>query len=63
MENVLKSLTEREREILDYCISYGSGKASGLPGYTRMIIIYKLWKALVDLTKVEETKEETKTDE
>ena len=63
MKDILKTLTERERDLLDYCISYGSGKASGLPGHTLMIIIFKLWKALTALTKVEKTKEETKTDE
>ena len=51
MKDILKTLTERERDLLDYCISYGSGKASGLPGHTLMIIIFKLWKALIELTK------------
>lgn len=53
MKDILKSLTERERDLLDYCISYGSGKASGLPGHTLMIIIFKLWAALTKLTKEE----------
>lgn len=54
MKELLNSLTPREKDLLDYCINYGSGKASGLPGHTLMLIIYKLWKIIVDGAKGKE---------
>lgn len=49
MKETLKSLTERERDLVDYCIGYGSGKQAGLPGHTLMLLISKLWTVIVNL--------------
>lgn len=38
--------TERESQLIDYCMLYESSGSPGLPGHTLMIIIGKMFKQL-----------------
>lgn len=38
--------TERESQLIDYCMMYESSGSPGLPGHTLMIIIGKMFKQL-----------------
>jgi hypothetical protein len=46
LNNVRSVYTERESQLIDYCMMYESSGSPGLPGHTLMIIIGKMFKQL-----------------
>lgn len=50
--NYRDRFSARENSLIDYCITYESGNAAGLPGHGLMLIIGKLVKIILEYKAV-----------